>query len=192
MRIISNTNKPNDRLKFILQNQGKNSKIYITSAFFSDAELLLNMIKNDCTIMLIVRLDIGTDPKALKQLLNNPKIDIRFYTGRYFHPQIYIFKNRMAYVGSANCTTPGLMYNNEIVIEFDSEEMIFDELKYIFYDYWNHAEVLTESYLDKFSKIERKCTKNEIFREINKEIGVYEYNNVGRDKSRGKKREIYF
>lgn len=191
MKLISNTNAPNDRMYKLLSDEGKNTQIYIATAFFSDADLAIKMTENNCTIMLIVRLDYGTNPDSLEKIIDNPNIDIRFFTGNSFHPKFYIFGNRVAFVGSSNFTHKGLTTNNEINVAFDSEEPIFEQLKTVFWDYWEEAEVLTKEKLKKFKEIIKQCNASEPFRTIMKEVGKYEFNNVGREKERGNHKEKY-
>lgn len=191
MRLVTNTNRINDRMHKLLADQGKDSQIYIASAFFSEAKLALEMVNNNSNIMLIVRLDFGTNPDALYAIFNNKNIDIRFFTGNNFHPKFYIFGNRIAYVGSANFTHSGLTTNNEVNIEFDSEEPIFEDLKSVFWDYWNQAEVLTKDKLDRFKEIVDNCKKPEPFKEIKAKVGAYEYNNVDRPKEKGNTKDKY-
>lgn len=191
MRLVTNTNKQHDRMYKLLSDQGHNAQVFIASAFFSDAQLALEMVKNNCTILLIVRLDYGTNPEALKKIYNNQNIEIRFYTGTYFHPKFYIFGNDIAYLGSANFTHSGLTTNNEVNIEFDSEEPIFDDLKATFWEYWNQAEVLTKEKLDKFANVINECNVLEPSQAIRKIIGSYEYNNVGREPQKGNTKDIF-
>ncbi len=191
MKLISNTNAPNDRMYKLLCDEGKNTQIYIATAFFSEDDLAIKMVNNNCTIQLIVRLDYGTNPESLEKIIDNPNIDIRFFTGNSFHPKFYIFGNRVAFVGSSNFTHKGLTTNNEINIAFDSEEPIFEQLKTVFWDYWYEAEVLTKDKLKKFSDIIKQCSSSEPFRTIMKEVGKYEFNNVGREKEKGNHKEKY-
>ena len=191
MKLISNTNKPNDRMYKLISEEGKNTQIYIASAFFSEDDLALKMVQNNCTIMLIVRLDYGTSAEALEKIYENPNIDIRFFTGNSFHPKFYIFGNRVAFLGSSNFTHKGLTTNNEINVKFDSEEPVFDELKSVFWDYWEEAEVLTKDKLEKFKKIINDCKNPEPFRSIMSSIGKFEFNNVGREKEKGNSKEKY-
>lgn len=191
MRIITNSNKPNDRMFKLISEQGKNTQVLIASAFFNESKIALDMVNNNCTIMLIVRLDYGTSPEALRKILSNKNIDIRFFTGPHFHPKFYIFGNNTAYLGSSNFTSPGLTTNNEVNIEFDSEEPVFEELKSLFWDYWNQAEVLTKEKLDKFADVVANCKNPEPFRSIMASVGTYEYNNVGRTEISGNQREKY-
>ena len=47
MKLISNTNKPNDRMYKLISEEGKNTQIYIASAFFSEDDLALKMVQNN-------------------------------------------------------------------------------------------------------------------------------------------------
>lgn len=190
MRLITNSNILNDRMSYCLENAGKNTQVYIASAFFSEAELALKMVDNNCTIMLIVRLDNGTSPEALEKIINNPNIDIRYFTGAYFHPKFYIFGNQTAYLGSANFTHKGLTTNNEANIEFDSEEPVFDDLKQLFFNYWKEAEVLTKEKILEFKQELSNYKFVDASRNIAKKIGEVTFNNVGREDERDKK-DIY-
>lgn len=104
MRIITNSNKPNDRMKPILLEQAKPGiEIKIASAFFTSYELLEKFAANQTEIKMIVRLNFGTSPSALKKALTLPNVAIRVFTDTRFHPKFYIFGNRVAYfVNSAD------------------------------------------------------------------------------------------
>ncbi len=184
MRVITNTNKNNNRMLKLIIDQSIDTNILIASAFFTESDIIKQMIDNKCNISLIIRLGIGTSPKALKEVVNLPNINIRFFTGRSFHPKFYIFGNRIAYVGSSNLTKSGLTTNQEVNVEIDSEEPIFTDLFSIFNEYWISAEVLTEEIINKFAEIESKYKPSDPFQEIYNKIGEYEFNNVGRDKAK--------
>lgn len=189
MRLINNTNKPNDRMQKCLLDQGKNTQVRIATAFFTDEKAALEMVKNNCTIEMIIRLDIGTSYEALKKIINNQNISIRYFTGKYFHPKFYIFGNRIAYLGSANFTDKGLTTNNEACVEIDSEEPVFEDLRSTFWDYWNEAAPLTEDVLEKFNECTKGLNIPETFRTVEAAIGKVEFNNVGRKPVRGKSKE---
>jgi hypothetical protein len=166
--------------------------IFIASAFFTESDLINQMLDCNCNVFLIIRLGLGTSPDALKKVYKMKNIDIRFFTGTSFHPKFYIFGNRIAYLGSSNLTKSGLTTNQEVNIEIDSEEEeLFDQLKKIFNEYWNSAEPLTEDHLSKFENIINQCPKNDPFREINDKIGKFEFDNVGRGKAKGDKNKQF-
>lgn len=191
MRLINNTNKPNDRMFKILKDYGKNTSVYIASAFFHDYKTVLNMVENGCEVSIIVRLDMGTSADALSKVINNNKVHIRFFTGTNFHPKFYIFGEQIALIGSSNLTKSGLSTNQEANIEIESENPVFEEIKEAFNEYWVNAEPLDEENLKKFADIIKNFPPPEPWRIIENELGSFQYNNVGRDKQRGEKESLY-
>jgi hypothetical protein len=151
------------------------------------------MLDNNCNVSLIVRLGIGTSPEALKAIINKPHIEIRFFTGNSFHPKFYIFGNRVAYVGSSNLTKKGLTTNQEVNIEIDSDENIFEQLYGVFNKYWKNAEPLNIEHINKFEQIINNIVEVDPFNEIKIKIGDFEYKeNVGvvSDSKAGKQKFI--
>lgn len=118
----------------------KNTRIDISVAFFNHSEFILKCIENNCILRLIVRLENGTDPNELLKIINNPKIDIRYYNGNRFHPKLYIIHNVCAILGSSNLTKSGLLYNLELNVEMDIENSLFEELKSEYHNEWKDAE----------------------------------------------------
>lgn len=183
MRLISNTNKPNDRMYFLLSKYGKNTTVLIASAFFADSDLLIKMLENNCTVYMIIRLDVGTSPEALLKVIDKPNIYIRYFSERYFHPKLFIFGREIAYLGSANFTHSGLTVNNELDVEITSDEPIFDDLDSTFSDYWEQAEVLTKERIIAFQEAIKGCYIPEPHQAISKAVGTVMYNNAGFDGS---------
>lgn len=127
--------------------------MYIASAFFSNSNSILKAIENGCTVFLIVRLNQGTNPNSLNQILGKRNVYIRYFTSESFHPKLYIAENSAAIIGSSNLTRAGLGSNQEVNVEFDYEEEGFERLHDIFAGYWNEAKVLDQPTLDIFTKI---------------------------------------
>ena len=122
------------------------NRVDIASAFFSNAVFINDLIEdydiND--IRLIIRLNDGTNPDSLTGFVNNPNIQVRFFKDTTFHPKFYILKNnnelKTAFLGSANCSMPGLRYggqgnNVEVMAEVDSNDL--ETLSEVFESYWN-------------------------------------------------------
>jgi hypothetical protein len=191
MRLINNSNREGDRMQTLIRQQGVESSVLIASAFFNDDETLLKMVDHGCDVQLIVRLGVGTSPEALARILGINRVDIRFYTGRYFHPKFYIFGSRVAYLGSSNFTKPGLLYNQEANVEIDGDEPVFEELQKQFFEYWNAAEVLDEKRLATFKEIIDANKSVDPWQLINNKIGEYEFDNVGKDGSKHSKSSLY-
>jgi HKD family nuclease len=185
MRIITNSNKPHDRMKPILLDQAQSgTEIKIASAFFTSFEVLEKMASNETEIKMIVRLGFGTSPSELKKALGLKNVSIRVFTGTRFHPKFYIFGTRVAYLGSSNLTGSGLMENQEINIEIEGDEPVFSELEDAFIEYWNAAHPLEIEDVEKFASIVKNIEKPDPSNLIKTKIGDYQFNNTGLEKSR--------
>lgn len=178
--LFSNTNKRKDFLRDAMNNYGANTDVMIAVAFFTDEKFVENMIKNGCNVKLIVRLGFPTSYQSLESILGRKNVHIRYFTSTRFHPKLYIYGNDIAFLGSSNLTDGGLLGNQELNISIDSEELEFDELKEIFYDYWEKAAVLTEEILKKYKETTYGLKRHldDVNRKIIDEIGKHEYSNV--------------
>jgi len=152
MQLYSNYN--HNHLQNRLEEVCKNSTVYISTAFFSNYEFIKKALDNNCEIYLIVRLDFGTSPDKLLEVinLNNPNINMRYYACKEFHPKFYIIDNVCAFIGSSNLTGKGVMNNLEMNIEINCETecAIFEELKDEFWREWENAKPLTKDRIIKF------------------------------------------
>jgi HKD family nuclease len=154
MKLYTNSNEKLDFMGKRLENISKNTNLYISVAFFSHSDYILSAIKNGCSkIDLIIRLDFGTNPDELLKLIDNPNVNIRYYSSKHFHPKLYIIDGFCAFVGSSNLTHNGLGKNLELNIEIDSDEPIYDDLMYEFLNEWENAAVLTKDVVIKFKQI---------------------------------------
>ncbi len=186
MRIITNSNKSHDRMKPILLDQAQpGTEIKIATAFFTSFEVLEKMAANQTEIKMIVRLGSGTSPDELRKALGLKNVSIRIFTGKRFHPKFYIFGNRVAYLGSSNLTESGLMENQEVNIEIDEDEPVFSELEDVFIDYWDAAHPLDIKEVEKFAALIKKLPPTpEPSQLINTQIGNFQFNNTGLQKSK--------
>jgi len=154
MKLYTNSNEKHDRIGMRLKEICHNRNLYISTAFFSNSNFILTAINNGCArIDLIVRLDFGTSPDELKKILNNPSVNIRYYNSRRFHPKFYIIDGFCAIVGSSNLTNSGLMMNQEVNVEIEPDNPIYEELKYEFSLEWQNADVLTPEKLARYKEI---------------------------------------
>jgi len=148
------SNYKNNHLQNRLEEVCKNSTVYISTAFFSNFEFIKKTLDNNCEIYLIVRLDFGTSPDKLLEVINlsNPNINMRYYACKEFHPKFYIIENVCAFIGSSNLTHKGVMNNLEMNIEINCETecTIFEELKDEFWREWENAKPLTKDRIIKF------------------------------------------
>ena len=130
--------------------------VYIAVAFFTESDVVQEIIKAGCHVRMIVRLGFPTSPLAIKKLMNSNDVEIRFYTDRSFHPKLYIFGDKLALVGSANLTTSAILTNQEVVVSVKSEDERFSELAALFSGYWEEASVLTKDEINKYESIYSK------------------------------------
>lgn len=126
------------------------SDIYIASAFFTDAALVEALLKKGGNIYLLVRFGFPTSPDAIKQFMDRPNIQLRYFTSPKFHPKLYIFGNESALVGSANLTGGAMISNQEVVVGIGADDDRFSELTSIFEGYWAEAAPVTEEALETY------------------------------------------
>ena len=119
------------------------SEILLASPFFSNDEIVTELLNRKCRVRLIVRLGPATDSAALTRLTRTEGVQIRFFTSSLFHAKLYIFGQRAALVGSANLTDSGMVSNREIAFAVGADDPSFDDLIRLFQRFWQEAEVLT-------------------------------------------------
>ncbi|WP_039925081.1 phospholipase D family protein, partial [Treponema sp. JC4] len=121
-------NDKTTKLKDALLENSNNVPIYVATAFFSNTDILKQFMYKRCNIKLIIRLNTGTSAKELEKLtpfMYSGQIEIRFFTDEHFHPKFYIFGDKTAFIGSSNLTNNGIEENQEMNIQIDDKETIF-------------------------------------------------------------------
>ena len=186
MRIITNSDGVNNRMKQLLLAQAQpGTEIKIASAFFTSFETLEKMAANQTEIKMVIRLNSGTSPAALKKAIALQNVSIRVFTDTSFHPKFYIFGNRVAYLGSSNLTNSGLIFNQEVNIEIDGEEPVFSELEDAFVEYWNTAHLLEMKDVESFATIIKNLKPSpDPSYQIKSIIGDFKFNNTGLEKDK--------
>ena len=68
----------------------------------------------------------------MKNIFNyKNKVDIRYFTSSKFHPKLYIFGNKIAFVGSSNLTDAGLGTRDKASnYEFNVLLHYYDDVKF--------------------------------------------------------------
>lgn len=192
MRIIANRKdtETNDRFGFHLKEACRGRHVDIAVAFFTDYETVKELIEKGSEINLIVRLNRGTKPYALRQILGKENVQIRYYTDTKFHPKLYIVRHSCAFVGSSNLTESAMYRNNEVNIVFDYEEDedAYIELERIFDDYWKKAAVLDNNKLKQFEELEKSNPSQlDYYKDFEKTLGFVSFENTSTDKTENKK-----
>jgi len=125
---------------------------YLASPFFTTEEPIELLTKRGCTVYLLVRLCSTTTPAALRKVLKNPLVRVRYYTDRGFHAKLYIVGS-VALVGSANLTDAGLKTNREVsVVLRKDEDSGFGDLVSLYDMFWSSAETLTLDILAQYEQ----------------------------------------
>lgn len=153
MKIYDNV-KPNYIKNFFSKLNGKIlGDVYIATPFFNEPDIIQDLNANGYRVYLIVRLSEATSPEAIEKIIDLENVQIRFFNDHYFHSKFYITPTDCM-LGSANMTKNGLCANSEVNIAFDKEidYEIYDELKNIFYIYWENASVFTSEKLKEYKK----------------------------------------
>lgn len=193
----TNTSKRSDFVQNGLSHyQPSVSQVFIAVAFFTEESVIRDMVANDCHVRLIVRLGFPTSPKALKALIDNSNVEIRYFTDTSFHPKLYIFGDRVALVGSANLTNSAIFTNQEVVVSIESTDSRFNELTSLFSNFWDESQVLTNDAIDGYQEIYDKYGSvlkdiKSIEDETEKKIGKSVFSNIGRGKQKRSKENIF-
>ena len=130
-------------------------RAHLAAPYFTDRELLVNAANRGKDINLLIGLNEITSPAALRKIHGKPGTAIRYFTSR-FHAKIYIF-DELVLLGSANLTDEGLRANREVVISLDrdndADSENFENVRTLFNELWNAANVLTLENIDAFERI---------------------------------------
>ncbi len=170
--------------------------VYIASAFFTTSEVIHELITKGCNVKMVIRLGFPTSPTAIEQVYKHPKVQLRYFTSRSFHPKIYIFGDDAALVGSANLTNAALMTNQEVMVTIDSGDDRLIELMCIFEDYFNQAEVMTSEDLLVYKRLYDEFAKHDaatyaLGDDLLKKLGDKAPNNIDRGGSKQNKKSIF-
>lgn len=194
-KVYANRNSAKD---FILnafnELSGEKCEVLCAVAFFTDDKTVLEMVNKGCRVNIVVRLGYPTSPFALKKLLSNDFVKIRYFTDHHFHPKLFIFGQRAALVGSANLTSSALMRNQEVCVVVNGDEDNFPELTKIFYEYWSESKVLNLEILSEYEAVFRQFkskTEEDFSADLEKNIGSSKMHNVTLSKNKKTEREIF-
>lgn len=197
MELLTNRNSRGDFIRTSLINAAeKGEAAYIASAFFTDHEVLRQIGRRSQQVRLVVRLGFPTSPRALEDALSDPFVDVRYFTSESFHPKLYIFGDRCAYVGSANLTAQAMISNQEIMVSLDAGDPRFTELASLFADYWNEARVLTSEILKAYKSAydKHKAADAEVARldeAVEAAVGSVVFANIDRGRKKESKENIF-
>ena len=144
------------------------TEVFIASAIVSERGLqtILDNKNENCKLKLIIGIDLPTPVVVFRKILElkNENIEARvFLKPSYFHPKLYLTngKNKIAFIGSGNCTSGGLDNHIELFHKVSDEET-FEDYKNWFNTYFNLSSEITEEWLIEYEKLfkERQEVEN--------------------------------
>ena len=170
--------------------------VFIATAFFTEHDILRGISLKSGKVRLIVRLGFPTSPQALQEAMKDQNVDVRYFTGTSFHTKLYMFGDRVAFVGSANLTGAAATTNQEVLVALTSDDTRFQELALLFGEYWSQAAVLNDDALAEYLKL--YLQKQNIEADIDKldqlvidKLGRIEFANIERDKRKQTKENLF-
>ncbi|GAA4862970.1 phospholipase D family protein [Luteimonas vadosa] len=195
--LLTNRNSHGDFIRHALLSAGEAGEpVYIASAFFTDHAVLREIAFKSKQVRLVVRLGFPTSPKALKEAMDDRNVDVRFFTDATFHPKLYVFGSRVAFVGSANLTGSAVLSNQEIMVAIDCEDHRFIDLSTLFGEYWSQASVLDPEALDKYRAVYEAHKKlddqvSQFDRAVGESLGNVRFENIDRGRVSKSKENIF-
>jgi hypothetical protein len=187
--LFTNRNSHRDFVREALLSGHDEEPVFIATAFFTEYDLLKAISSTSRRVRLIVRLGFPTSASALKEASKDPFVDIRYFNGRSFHPKLYMFGDRVAFVGSANLTTSAVISNQEVVVSVPGEDPRFEAMAALFSEYWAQASVLDEAALDRYRVIydQHKSISGDIEKldnEVIDVLGLKQFEKIDRGKTK--------
>lgn len=170
--------------------------LFIASAFFTEFDIVDELLARGCHLRIVVRLGFPTSPVALEKLLNHNNVEARFFTSNSFHPKLYIFGDKTILLGSANLTQSAILSNQEVMVGMDAEDHRFAELQELFADYWDEAKVLKKDTIKKYREIYNDFSKinktlSEMENTITDKIDDVNFSNICRDRKKTTNKSIF-
>ena len=170
--------------------------IFIASAFFTETEVIDELLSKGCHVRIVVRLGFPTPPIALEKLLASSNVEARFFTNSSFHPKLYIFGDKTILLGSANLTSSAILSNQEVMIGVDFHDVRFLELQQLFDAYWAEADVLTPQAIKEYKNIYNRFSQiskmvKQLDDTVTERMGDISFSNIKRGKKKSNKKSIF-
>jgi len=195
--VFANRNSKRDFvLNEIQRRAAPESSVYIASAFFTEFDVVKDMLDKGCRVYIVARLGFPTSPDAIEKTMAHPNAQLRIYTGHAFHPKLYLFDEEVALVGSANLTRAAILTNQEVVVSVESDDPRFGELAAIFDDYWEFAEVPSAKMLADYKALYAQYSKladavHKLDMQAREKLGDRSPDNIDRGKRKESKQSIF-
>ena len=129
------------------------TQLWIASPYVTKTQEIVEAAKQGKFVFLLVGLNTTTSPEALAAVHALPNCAVRYFTHK-FHAKIYLFDSE-ALIGSSNLTEAGMQMNREGTICVDRADDLA-ELRSVFADLWDSAQVLTTEKLKLFTAVRKQ------------------------------------
>jgi hypothetical protein len=195
--LFTNSNVRRDFIRSALTGAARTDEpVFIATAFFTDYDILKSIARASRRVRLVIRLGFPTSPMALAEAFRDPYVDVRYFTGPSFHSKLYIFGDRVAYLGSANLTNAAAISNQEILAAIPAEDDRFEDLAALYGEYWDQAAVLTADALAEYRQIfdfhkEIDAGISQLERKVGDALGHVQFANIDRDKQKKSKENLF-
>lgn len=121
--------------------------------------ILENCDNTNCRYKFLIGIDLPSEPKALDKLFKRSfkeNLEVKLYgdTNHFFHPKVYWIKARKTncvYIGSANCTIPGISKNIEMTVKVEDENKC-EEISEWFEELFENGISLTKEFIDDYTQ----------------------------------------
>lgn len=127
----------------------------------------LQSVPKSCKLRIVTGVDLPTPIEVLRTLKSRYKKRTRIYTDSFFHPKVYIFRQKnkklVAYIGSGNFTEGGLFNNIEVFYKVEDQDECRNLLDW-FENVFNKSLCITDDFLIEYKEYSRKWAKEENIR----------------------------
>lgn len=124
----------------------------------------LQDVPKSSKLRIVTGVDLPTPLEVLRTLRSRYKKKARIYTEAFFHPKVYIFRQKnkelVTYIGSGNFTEGGLFNNIEVFYKVEDQDECSNLLDW-FENVFNKSLCITDDFLIKYKEYSRKWGKEE-------------------------------
>lgn len=165
MQLISNSIEIGKTISQLIK---KYKKYYILTAWASGNNSVFDLLlKNQSNIkqMIVGTQFYQTNPNFMEHFIDSNKVKFMIDTQKgIYHPKVYLFENSKnnweCLIGSANFTKSALNFNNEIMINFNQNDLnskqILLDLKEQINGYWKISKSIDNDYFNRYKNLFQK------------------------------------
>lgn len=143
----------------------RTAKIAVGMITSDKFEFFLRSVPRTADIRVICGVHMATPPavmQRLKALTDTGSIYAQVFTGRFFHPKLYLFEldnEQIAFVGSGNFTNGGWQANKELFVKV-TEPVVMQQLVDVFREWQTAAKPINDRFLALYAQSFRENAPN--------------------------------